>query len=246
MRAVFLSIIVLIALIFPAQAASLKLELADERVDITTGFNGARLVLFGVTDQPSADIVITLTGPENTVVVRKKGRVGGAWMNIDTLEFRRVPSYYDVAATRAESVLASPAILRAEKIGVANLDFYPEDASRDEVNVEYFRNALVSARQGKGFYPLKHKAVVFMEPTFFRVTFDLPPGVPTGIYTVKGMLLQDEKILAVETKHLQVGQVGFNARIYTFATRDAFFYGLFSILIAFASGWAAFTFLRRD
>lgn len=244
MRAFFVIAVLLMAA--PAQAASLKLELAQDQVDISTGFNGAQLALFGVSDAPDADVAVTLTGPEETVVVRKKTRVGGAWMNTQSIEFRRVPSYYDLALTRSSTELAEPAILGEHKIGMGNLGFYSEYASDDAQAVEIFRDSLINDMQQRGFYPLKFKTITFIEPTFFRIAFDLPPDVPTGIYTVKGLLLKDGKVIAQETRTLQVGQVGFNARIYNFANENPLFYGVFAILVALVAGWSAFTFLRRD
>lgn len=245
MRSVFLFLIALFASV-PAHAATLKLELAHERVDITTGFDGAKLVLFGVSDAPRADVIVTLSGPERTVIVRKKGRVGGAWMNTDSVEFRRVPSYYDYAMTKPDAQIASNDLLQSHLVGINHLGFYSENAYEDAQTIAQFRDSLLSDMQRRGFYPLRYKPITMIEPTFFRASFDLPPGVPTGVYTVKGILLQDGEIVAQENKSVQVGQVGFNARTYLFATQNSFFYGIVSILIALVSGWAAFTFLRRD
>lgn len=226
-------------------AATLKLELAHERVDITTGFDGTRLALFGVTDTPRADIIVTLSGPERTVIVRKKSRVGGAWMNTESIEFRRVPSYYDYAMTKPDAQIAPEDVLDTHAVGINHLGLYSEYVENAQT-IAQFRDSLLSDMQRRGFYPLRYKPITMIEPTFFRASFDLPPGVPTGIYTVKGLVIQDDKIVAQESKSVQVGQVGFNARVYLFATENAFFYGIVSILIALVSGWAAFTFLRRD
>ncbi len=236
----------LLLLTMPVEAATLDIELAQDAVDITTGFNGAKVVLFGITDTPGADIAITLKGPDKTVIVRKKGRVGGAWMNTDSVEFRRVPSYYDFAATKPAATIAPQNILSAQYIGVDHLGFYSEDASDDAQKVDFFADSLLADMQGRGFYPLSSKTIRFMEPTFFKVDFDLPPGVPTGIYAVHGALIQDGAVIAEDHRTFQVGQVGFNARVYLFATENAFLYGVFSIVIAVLSGWSAFTFLRRD
>ena len=53
-------------------------------------------------------------------------------------------------------------------------------------------------------------------------------------------------MLSRDEKYLQVGQVGFSARVYLFAYNHALLYGLMAITLAVAAGWGAFTFLRRD
>lgn len=229
-----------------AQTNSLRLEIAENRVDITTGFNGTNVVLFGTTGG-DGDLVITLKGPERTMIVRRKERVFGTWMNRDNVEFRRVPSYYDYASTMTDAVLDEyPAMLEDGAIGVDHLGLYSEDADEDTVVVDVFRDSLIRQLQQKGFYPIKAGTLQILSPGFFKATFELPPGVPTGIYRVEGMLIEDGRIIAREIKTLQVGQVGFNARVYSFANDHSFFYGVFAILMALISGWSAFTFLRRD
>lgn len=247
MRLLFLT---LAALLFsaPVYAQSmLHINLADDRVDISTGFDGTRVILFGTTGDPAADIIVTLKGPEHTVAVRRKGRVMGAWVNTKTVEFRRVPSYYDYASTMDNAALSSniPA-LKTHEVGMENLGLYPEDADEDVEIVESFRDALVTGMQKKGFYPLAVHGVQILNPGFFKTVFELPPGVPTGYYKVEALLMKDDAVIAKETRTLQVGQVGFNARIYLFAQDYSLFYGIFAVLMALSIGWSAFTFLRRD
>jgi len=243
-------ILALVLILFPtlaqAQGRPLQLEMADEQVDITTGFDGTRIVLFGTTDRDNPNLAVTLRGPERTVIIRRKDHIMGAWMNRDSIEFRRVPSYYDYAATLNEQQLAEfPKMLEDGFIGVDHLGFYDEDAQADD-EAGVFRDALIRGFQKKGFYPIKPVTPEFMSPRFFKVAFTLPPGVPTGLYTAEAIMFDGDVILARETQTLQVGQVGFNARVYLFAENHSFFYGLFAVLMALISGWSAFTFLRRD
>lgn len=248
MRFLALSVLAFSLFVSPcmAQTKSLRLEMAEDRVDITTGFNGTNVVLFGTTSG-EGDLAVTLKGPERTIIVRRKARVLGTWMNRDNVEFRRVPSYYDYASTMTDAVLEEhPEMMEEGAIGVDHLGLYSEDADEDAEVVDVFRDSLIRQLQQKGFYPIKVGTLQILSPGFFKVTFKLPPGVPTGIYTVEGMFVEDGKIVAREAKTLQVGQVGFNARVYSFAGNHSFFYGVFAILMALISGWSAFTFLRRD
>jgi len=227
-----------------AQTKDLQIEMAADRVDISTGFNGTRVVLFG-TMKGTGDLVMTLKGPEKKVIVRRKDRVLGTWLNRMNVEFRRVPSYYDYAATLDDAALSAyPDVLKEGEVGVDHLGLYPENADGEVADI--FRDSLIRGMQQNGLYPIKASGLSFISPGFFKASFELPPGVPTGIYTVEGLLIRDGKIAAKELKTLQVGQVGFNARVYSFADEHSFFYGVFAVLMALVSGWSAFTFLRRD
>lgn len=230
-----------------AQQVPLRIELAEDRVDISTGFNGTRVVVFGTKTNEDAGVIVTLRGPEKTVALRRKGRVMGAWMNTKTVEFRRVPSYYDYASTLSATELAeSLPIFTENEIGIEHLGFYPEDTRENPDIVDAFRDALITSMQKKGLYPLVGHGLQMLSPNFFKVSFDLPPGVPTGLYRVEALVVDSGDVLAKEARTIQVGQVGFNARVYLFAQDYSFLYGVFAVIMAFVIGWSAFTFLRRD
>ena len=84
------------AVIWPyvAGADYLVADLSKRRIDITLGFSGAEVLLFGATDG-GGDVVVVVRGPKQPVVVRKKERVLGIWANHDWMRFD------DVEVTRA-------------------------------------------------------------------------------------------------------------------------------------------------
>lgn len=236
----FLLTLIVLLIAGAAQAEPLTIDLSEDRVDITTGFDGTSIIVYGVTaDQ--GDIAVTLKGPERTMVVRRKGEVMGAWINAQSVEFHRVPGFYDYAV----SAPVESSVALAEHIGLEALDFYHEE-SLSESDERRFRDALVRNKQTQGLFPLQGRAVQTLGDNFFKVTFPLPSNVPSGLYRIDAYLLDGQTIEAKAEKTLQVGQVGFSARVYLFAHDHAFLYGVMAILLAISAGWGAFTFLRRD
>jgi uncharacterized protein (TIGR02186 family) len=248
MRALLFTLALVVSV--PAMAQDrLVLELAQDRVDITTGFGGTEVVAFGVlSGMADGDrLAITLKGPETKVIVREKSRaITGVWSNNKNVDFRRVPSYYDYALSDAQTAqdLESPVFKQAE-LGADNLAFYPEDDMKPE-DLENFHDALIRLMQGKNFYPVKATEISFTGKDLFKARFAIPPGVPTGTYTVQAVLFRGDQLIEKTEQTLQIGQVGFNARVYLFAKDYSFFYGLLAVLTALIFGWSAFTFLRRD
>ncbi len=176
MRTFLLTIFLVLGFSMPAMAEekSLSIELAADRVDITTGFNGANIALFGTAATDNADLIVTLKGPEHTMKVRRKGRVLGAWMNNKTIEFRRVPSYYDYASTfNDEELAASSPLLKDNQVGVDNLGFYPENDEEDAETLSLFRDALIRGMQEKGFFPLRATAPNFVDGRVFKTGFGM-------------------------------------------------------------------------
>ena len=64
----------------PAGAQDLVVDLSDPVVAVTTGFAGARLVLFGATEG-RGDLIVIVRGPSQNAVVRRKEKVAGVWVN---------------------------------------------------------------------------------------------------------------------------------------------------------------------
>ena len=54
----------------------------------------------------SYDIVATVSGPRETLVVRRKDRMFGIWANADSRTFVEVPSYLAMLSTRPAEEIA--------------------------------------------------------------------------------------------------------------------------------------------
>jgi uncharacterized protein (TIGR02186 family) len=250
MRAlVFAGVLIFALLSAPLQAREkslLAVDLAKNRVDITTGFNGAHLSLFGVQEEPG-DIVITISSPEFPAVVRKKESVFGVWMNRRSMAFRDVPVYYDFASVKSEEELGiSRDALRANRIGLSSLQaFEPEGRERDAEMVKSFREALVRNKQASGLFPVKAEPVIFINDRFFRTTFYIPSNVPTGVYVITTYLVKNGSIRDKKTTEVKVERVGSSAMVYDFAHAWSFTYGLLCVLFAASVGWLSNTIRRR-
>ena len=104
----------------PAAAERLVVSLSNHRVAVTSNFVGEELVLFGTIEpelpagalRPPYDLVVTVTGPRQTIRTRRKQRVLRIWVNVDAREFVRVPSYLAVLSNRPVSDIANQDTLR--------------------------------------------------------------------------------------------------------------------------------------
>ncbi len=243
-----LTIFMFCALLPGAAAAqsspALNMDLAERGVDITTGFDGARIVVYG-TKRGDGDIAMTIRGPEESVVVRRKSRVLGVWMNSQSLRFNDIPGFYDLALSRPSGEIAPLSMLRRHNIGLDALDFETDEHENAE-KIDTFREALVRTRQIKGVFPLEPRAVQFVDNDFFKVTFDLPANVPAGIYRIDTFLLRDGVVTDTRYAELKVAQNGFSAEIFLFAHNQSLAYSVIAVLMALFFGWGAHSLLRRE
>jgi uncharacterized protein (TIGR02186 family) len=221
----------------------LTVDLAEGSVDITTGFDGAHLVLFGMKEKPG-DLAIVISGPDYSTVVRQKEDILGMWMNRKSVGFTNVPAYYDYALSVPESELAPVEILQEQGIGLGGLNFIYTGKEDNDV-AERFREALIRNKQAQDHYPLEPEKIVFLNEKFFRTGFYLPADVPTGHYVIRSYLFSKGKILDRQETRLEVAQVGFSARLYHFAHDKPWAYGFTSVLLAVFIGGLAHVTLQR-
>ena len=137
----------------PAYAERLIASLSNHRVMVTSDFTGEELVLFGGIEPDAGsrprragyDIVVTVTGPRQTVVNFRKARMLGIWVNGDLRVFENAPSYLAVLSNRPLEAIANPETLRRLQLGLDNTPL-PQRASiniADAASDDPFRIAFI-------------------------------------------------------------------------------------------------------
>jgi uncharacterized protein (TIGR02186 family) len=237
MARIFLAMAIFLLLAAPAMAQSrdnVTVDLASDHVDITTGFNGTTLSLFGVR-HGTGDVAVVVRGPSRTMSVRRKESILGAWMNRVFETYKDVPAYYNYAVSAPLEKLAPPDILRKNGIGTENLQFNKPN-SKDENRI-LFREALLRNKEKQGLFAENPAEIKFISPVFFRADFYIPANTPVGDFEIKAFYFSNGKIKDVKTRQVRVAQVGGAARIHMFARDKSFLYGLSCIFLAVFAGW---------
>lgn len=228
-----------------ARAQALVADLTSHLIAITTGFTGTEVVLFGAIDgDGDGEVVVVVRGPEQPVVVRRKERVLGMWLNRRQVTFASVPGFYALATSRPLADILRPEVLQRQRIGTEQLGLAPARAL-GEAELEAFRTALVRNKQGEGLFPTQPGQVSFLGGRLFRTTVNFPSNVPTGTYQVQVFLVRDGQVAGAQTTPLLISKLGVSAEIVDFAYRRSIVYGLVAVLIAVVAGWAASAMFRR-
>jgi len=240
----------------PAAAERLVVSLSNHRVAITSNFVGEELVLFG-TIEPDAnkaalrsgyDLVVTVTGPRRTLRTRRKQRVLGIWVNVDSREFVRVPSYLAILSNRPVSQIAQQDVLRRLQIGLGN-SLLPQRIGpdiADTVRDDPFRLAFVRLQSQHALYSEIGTAVTFLTPAVFRAAIPLPADVPTGNYAIDVKLFAEGTVVARTNSALEVTKAGFEQYVADAAHDHGLLYGFATMLMALLTGWFASVVFKRD
>lgn len=239
------ALLALVALAAPGavNGQSLIADLSSHLVAITTGFVGTQVLLFGAVEG-SGDVVMVVRGPDEEVVVRRRGQVAGIYVNRKRMTFTRVPSFYLLAASRELDKIAPAAERARQEIGTEFLRL-PPAAQYDPAQVAEFRAALIRAKENEGLYSRNVAHISFLGARLFRANVYFPSNVPVGTYQVQVYLFKDGAVAGAQTTPLVISKIGASAEIFDFAHRHTISYGLVAVLVALSAGWLAGAIFRR-
>jgi uncharacterized protein (TIGR02186 family) len=246
-RAVAIILAALALLVRPdaGRAQGLAADISDHLIAITTAFTGTTVTLFGISEK-RADIIVTVIGPREEQVVRRKDRVAGIWINVQNMAFADVPEYYFVASSRPIQQIAHPDIQARLELGLEHIALRPVDAEgRDISDILAFRDALIRNKQRADLYAPKPGVVRFVGEKLFRTQVPFPANVPPGIYQVQVFELVDGQVADAQRSTLVISKIGLEAEVFDFAQNRAPLYGIAAIIISIVAGWLAGIIFRR-
>ncbi|HUO94580.1 MAG TPA: TIGR02186 family protein [Rhizomicrobium sp.] len=233
-----------------AFAQDLVSGLSQDQVEINSSYAGTSIVVFGAIEgedpTPSSpkDVVVVIRGPDADMIVRRKTRIAGVWINRDQMKFGGMPAYYYLASSRPLDKIASPQTLARYQLGLAYVTPQRILGTHRPEKAEPFRVAAVAERARDGLYA-QTETVEFLSYSLFRVHIPIPATVPRGEYTVEAYLFRDGTVTSAQSTPLYVDQKGLERRLYRFAHASPFVYGLSAVLMAVLLGWLSSLLIRQ-
>ncbi|MBK0328648.1 TIGR02186 family protein [Rhodobacteraceae bacterium F11138] len=226
-------------------AEEVVLGLSHDKVAITTSFDGSEILIFGAvkreepipTDAP-LQVVITVAGPSEPITVRRKSKRFGIWVNTDAVEVDHAPSFYAVATTDElgktlryiEDLRYKITIDRAiRSVGA------PATVS----NAASFTEAVIRIRRNAGLYQQLEGQVVLDQQTLFRTAIQMPADLTEGEYATRIFLTRNGQVISQYETSIEVHKVGLERWLFSLSRDQPLVYGLMSLAIAIAAGWAA-------
>ncbi len=237
-----------------ARAESLVASLSTSRVAITSNYTGASIVVFGaierdgqtVSRQGNYEIVVTVRGARQSLLVREKEPLGPIWINREQQRFVDIPLFLAVLSSRPVTEITTDVLRRRLRIGIDAIVSSPDfTADRGGADVP-FRQALVRLREQERLYGEIPRGVTFLTPSLFRAAVPLPAIAPPGDYEVDVALFADSVMLARAFTNFEVVKTGFEQQVATLSREWSLVYGLGVAALALAFGWTASVIFRRD
>ncbi len=239
-----------LTLLFASTAAATAEEsivsgLSQNRVSITADFDGSEILIYGavkrespVPDGPPLQVIITVEGPSTPVIVRRKDRVAGIWVNNAEVRVDSAPSFYAVATTGPlDTILSDTDNLRHRitiERAIRAIGITGEADKADD-----FVAGMLRVRNAEDRYRVLQGAVRLTDNTLFRTDVVLPANLTEGEYDVRLFLLRGGSVVATQERTIFVRKEGLERFIFTMAHEQPLLYGLLSLLLAGIAGWTA-------
>lgn len=226
-----------------ARAESVVLGLSQDQVAITATFNGSEILIFGAVKReaplPSGaplEVLVTVSGPQEPVMVRRKAREAGIWINKDAVLVDHAPSFYTVATSAPFSQVLSDtedlrhriSIRRAIRLVGAEV----EDGTE-------FSEAVIRIREARGLYSLRENEVAVDQQTLFRTALTMPADLTEGVYETRIFLTRGGAVISKYETAIAVNKVGLERFLFTLSRAQPVAYGLLALVIASIAGWGA-------
>jgi uncharacterized protein (TIGR02186 family) len=227
------------------------LGLSQDEVAITATFEGSEILVFGAIRRegplPTGQlgVIVTVSGPDMPIVVRRKERRLGIWVNVDEVQIDAAPSFYAVATSGPLDKILRPSEDLHNKITI------PQAVRKVGTNVldsQSFSRALMRIREETNLYQTLIGEVDLARDTLFNTSISMPANLTEGFYVTRIFLTRDGNVVDRYETAIPVKKVGLERWLYNLAHQQSVLYGLMSLAIAVAAGWvasAAFGLLRR-
>lgn len=242
--------LLLLLLALPAKAEEVVAALSQNRVSIDTNFDGSEILVFGAIRRESAipagdlHVIVTIAGPSDQIVVRRKSRVLGIWVNSEQVLIDRAPAFYAVATSGPWTEVLSETEDLRHSVSIPRAIRAVGTEVMDSPN---FVEALIRLRVAGDLYQTNVATVDVAEATLFRTSVALPANLTEGNYAVRFFLTREGRVIDMREEVIFVQKVGLERFLYVLAHEAPLAYGLLSIAIAIGAGWgasAAFRYLR--
>lgn len=252
----FVALLMLLLSALPAGANEIVGALSQNRVSLTANFSGSEILIFGAIrrdpheilvedpDLASAfDIVVVIEGPREPVVIWRKDRRAGIWVNVDALTLPSVPSFYAVATTAPLDQIISPETDAEYRISVRQA-IRAEQSIGEVGDRAMYSEALLRIRERAAQYLSLDRFVHLDRAVLFRANVRLPANLTEGAYTTRMYLVRDGAVVSQYRTAIFVRKDGLERWLNQLAYDQPLLYGLLALVIAVAAGWGASVLFR--
>lgn len=223
-------------------ALALTCEVSPAQIPITMTYHGAKLTITGQS-APNDDLIVKISTAPVDTTMKYKGKAGGLfWMKKGSMEFKGLPVVYLLNTTSDLNRILAEDVRRQELLGY--------DAMGKAARVEDSNGELAEQKWFDEFIRFKEQEMVYAvhqgtiirqhgeDRNSFKVVIDWPYQAPPGVYHVDLLAVNNGRVVDRTATSFEVKRTGMAAALSKMAFDQAALYGIMSVVIALAAGFA--------
>ena len=251
MRWLGLFLLIMAAPVSAAKAANvLVTDISKDHISIRSNFTGESLLLFGAIDTsiygPVDGIVVTLRGPNENVMLRKKQKQFGIWVNDAAYKLGPLPGFYAVVSSQPLGALMPFDEQRARGIGTESLQANLLNGTAGEEEKDEALAAFIRLKEKDALFDTRSDRVEIISGKLFRAEINLPAGMPVGRYVSEFFAFKNGRLVGYQTGELPVDIVGAGHILHQAAYDMSLIYGIAGVVMALIMGWGVAVLFRRQ
>ncbi|WP_455481688.1 TIGR02186 family protein [Bartonella sp. B35(2025)] len=231
---------------------TIQIIVTTNTIMIDTYFDGRDLYIAGVLEnidplysrQNRYDIVVSLEGQTQPIIIREKKRNAGVWINADSLIFKNAPLFYSMVTTREIDDITSAENYR--RLGLGLSYFLLQTDEKDQTKIQTFRNEFIKLQKAKKLYNEEVGGVHFGSSTLFTAHFQLPANIPVGHYKVHAYLFRDGQFIDSAITTFEIVKAHIAYTVFYWAHEHSFLYGVIAVIVAISTGFLCRLILQKD
>ena len=214
-----------------------RMIILPETISIGSFFSGQNLTLKASVPSDS-EMVLRWIGPPEDVVVMKKGRVAGLWMNVEELMFHNIPRAYLIWTSRMDSLAGSEQVE-----GILGFDSAVSGSLQGKTPMEtkLLLGELFKLKEADNLYHV-YKDAIRITPSpagsgnQVDAVLSLPAKTSPGTYTFELIAWNGGMPHLLDSMKIEVVLSGLPAVVVGLAARRGLLYGIMAVVIAMLSG----------
>ncbi len=220
-------------------STEIEFTLTPNRIAIDPFYNGSEITVEAITPV-GLDMVIVCKGREETLELKKKGKVWGfLWMNVGDLVFERFPSLYILLSSKKLSGIAPPEILDKYCLGYSAVSKYVTCNAPDDSDRSLFNEVIKLKERDRLFFIGEEK--INVEPIQdnrqqIKGSFLLPPKASPFEYEVSLLGFREGQARIQSTKSIVLKRGAVITFITSAAKNHGLLYGCLAVFFAVCAG----------
>ena len=225
-----------------APAWAITTEVTPQDIPINIMYHGAQVSIKGESDA-NDELIIKISSEPADAHMKFKGKAAGLfWMKMGDISFEHVPTVYLLYSSSDLNSLLQEKERVTEGIGFESIkEGAKMETSAADMDPDRWIAEFIKFKKAEKLYEIEEGAISRARGTHgneYQLDIKWPYQAAPGTYTIEVLAVREGRVVDRAETSLTVARTGIVEKLSNLAFNHASIYGIISIVIAMAAGFA--------